>query len=110
MTILFLCGLNRAESLKGVAGGLYTDVKTMLPRSTERVSMLFWSSVGIDSTVVPSFTKIALPYLSRGSSTMQVISFTLGRWLCGPRWVSCKQRTLHFMLETHFCNKIFFSR
>ena len=64
MTIQFLCGLNRGGSLKGVAGSLYTDVITMLPRYTERISMLFRSSVCIDSTVVLSFTKIALPYLS----------------------------------------------
>ena len=102
MTILFLRGLNRGGSLKGVAGDLYTDVITMLPRSTERVSMLFWSSVCIDSTVVPSFTKIALPYLSCGSSAIQVIPFTLGRWLCGPRCVSCKQRTLHLCLKHIF--------
>ena len=67
MTILFLFGSNSGGSLKGVAGGLYTDVIIMLPRSTERVSMLFWSSVCVDSTVVPSFTKIALLYLSCGS-------------------------------------------
>ena len=59
MTDLFLCCWNSGGSLKGVAGGLYTDVMTMFPRSTERVSILFWSSVCIDSTVVPSFTKIA---------------------------------------------------
>ena len=77
MTILFLCGCNSGGSLKGVAGGLYTDVITMLPRSTERVSMLFWSSLCIDSTVVPSFTKIALPYLSCGSLAIQsYLTFT----------------------------------
>ena len=74
----------------------------MLPRSTERVSGLFWSSVYIDFTVVPSFTKIALSYLSCGSSAIQVIPFALGRWLCGPRWVSCKQRTLHLCLKHIF--------
>ena len=62
MTILFLCGCNSGGSLKGAGGGLYIDVITMLPRSTEKTSILFWSSVCIDSTVVSSFTKIALPY------------------------------------------------
>ena len=62
MTILFLCSWNSGGSLKDVAGGQYTDVITMLPRSTKRVSILFWSCVCIDSTVVSSFTKIALPY------------------------------------------------
>ena len=62
MTILLLCDWNSGESLKDVAGCLYTDVTTLLPRSTERVSILFWSSVCIDFTVVPSFTKIALSY------------------------------------------------
>ena len=102
MTILFLCGCNSGGSLKDVAGGLYTDMITMLPRPTERVSMLFWSSVCIDSTVVPSFTKLALPYLSCRSSAMQVIPFTLGLWLCGLRKVSCKQRTLLLCLKPIF--------
>ena len=73
MTILFLCSWNSGGCLKGVAwnsggslksvgGGLYTDVITMLSRSTERVWILFLSSVCTDSTVDPSFTKIALPY------------------------------------------------
>ena len=39
MTIL--CGWNSSGSLKGVAGGLYTDVLTMLPRSAERFLVLF---------------------------------------------------------------------
>ena len=57
-----LCSWNSGGSLKGVAGGFYTDVITILPRPTETVSILYWSSVCIDSTVFPSFTKIALPY------------------------------------------------
>ena len=66
--------------MKGVVGGFYTDVITMLPRSTERVSILFWSSVCIDSTVVPSFTKIAFP--SDRMEIQQCKSF-YSLWACG---------------------------
>ena len=53
MIILFLSGRSSGGCLKGISGNLYTDVITMLPRSTERDSILFWSSVYIDSTVDP---------------------------------------------------------